>query len=73
MNEGSSAAFATFDDTLDRVGVNCRLIQSWIDCDKDQGCLPNRMSRRLLLKNLDNKRNEDRDWPLRSIIYTFGL
>ena len=73
MNEGSSAAFATFDDTLDRVSVNFRLIQSWIDCDKDQGCLPNRMSRRLLLKNLDNKRNEDRDWPLRSIIYTFGL
>jgi hypothetical protein len=30
MNEGSSAAFATFDDTLDRVGVNFRLIQSWI-------------------------------------------
>jgi len=37
MNEGSSAAFATFDDTLDHVGVNFRLIQSWIDCDKDQG------------------------------------
>jgi len=50
MNEGSSAAFATFDDTLDRVGVNFDWYKVGSIATRTRGVYPNRMSRRLLLK-----------------------